>query len=149
MATRTFIKPDGPDKGFKILEFDDLDNKSMVDYAHTNGYVETELPLTLEDPDGWFRRAYEYYPEEKKIRINLDKAKAGYLSFLRESRERKFQELDAKQLRALVKKDEKEIQEIEDLKQALRDMPENLPLDKIKNIFELTHLFPPILLPDE
>jgi flagellar motility protein MotE (MotC chaperone) len=149
MATRTWIKPDGPDRGFKILEFDDLDNESMLVHAQKQGYVEFQRPLTLEDPEGWFSGAYEYFPEEKKVKINLDKAKAGYLDFLRKARAQKLEELDRKHLRALVSKDEKKIEEIEELKQTLRDMPEKLPLDRITNVFELVHLFPPILLPDE
>jgi hypothetical protein len=148
MATRTFIKPQ-PNKSFKILEFDDLDNVSMLNYASTNGYVEFQKPLTLEDPEGWFAAAYEYDPEAKKVYINLDKAKDGYMKFLKKSRNRKLEELDAKQLRYLVQKDEKKVAEIEEIKVALRDMPDTIPMDQVKNVFELTHLFPPILLPDE
>ena len=147
MATRVFIKP-GPNKSFSTLEFDDLDNLVMLNYASTNGYVEFQKPLTLEDPQGWFTKAYEYDPEAKKVTINLDKAKDGYMDFLREARNKKLEELDALQLRYLVQKNEKKVEEIEETKTALRNMPETIPMDKIKNIFELYHLFPPILLPD-
>jgi hypothetical protein len=148
MATRIFIKPE-PNKSFSTLEFDDLDNEVMLNYAATNGYVEFQKPLTLEDPEGWFARAYEYDPEAKKVTINLDKAKNGYMEFLKEARSNKLKELDALQLRYLVQKNEKKVEEIEEIKIALRDMPETIPMDKIKNVFELVHLFPPILLPDE
>lgn len=148
MATRVFIKPT-ENKKFKILEFDDLDNDVMVEHACKNGYIEFQKPLTLEDPNGWFSKSYEYDPEQKKVYINMDQAKKGYVDFLRSIRSKKFKELDAKQLRALVRKDEKEVEAIEEIKQALRDMPEDLPLDRIKNVFELAHLFPPILLIDE
>jgi hypothetical protein len=148
MATRIFIKPE-PNKNFSTLEFDDLDNQVMLNYAATNGYVEFQKPLTLEDPEGWFTAAYEYDPEAKKVTINLDKAKNGYMGFLKEARSDKLKELDALQLRYLVQKNEKKVEEIEEIKIALRDMPETIPMDKIKNVFELAHLFPPILLPDE
>ena len=126
MATRTYIKPT-ENKKFKTLDFDDLGNEQMVNYAETNGYVLFNRPLTLEDPRGVFSLAYEYDPIARKVTINLDLAKAGYLKFLKATRKRK----------------------LEELKQALRDMPKSLPMDKISNIFELVHLFPPILLPDE
>lgn len=148
MATRIFIKPES-NKSFSTLEFDDLDNEVMLNYASTNGYVEFQRPLTLEDPEGWFSRAYEYDPEARKVTINLDKAKAGYMDFLKEQRSKKFQELDNLQVRYMAQKNEKKVEEIEEVKAALRDMPKTIPMDKIKNVFELVHLFPPILLPDE
>lgn len=148
MATRIFIKPES-NKSFSTLEFDDLDNEVMLNYASTNGYVEFQRPLTLEDPEGWFARAYEYDPEARKVTINLDKAKAGYMDFLKEQRSKKFQELDNLQVRYMAQKNEKKVEEIEEVKAALRDMPKTIPMDKIKNVFELVHLFPPILLPDE
>ena len=148
MATRIFIKPEA-NKSFSTLEFDDLDNEVMLNYALTNGYVEFQRPLTLEDPEGWFARAYEYDPEAHKVTINLDKAKAGYMDFLKEQRSKKFQELDNLQVRYMAQKNEKKVEEIEEVKAALRDMPKTIPMDKIKNVFELVHLFPPILLPDE
>jgi len=148
MATRTFIKPLENNK-FTITEFDDLDNKVMLDNLSKEGYVEFQRPLTLEDPEGWFSAAYEYNPVEKKVYINLDLAKEGYLSFLKETRNEKLKELDVKQIRYMAQKNDEKVAEIEELKQALRDMPETLPLDRVKNVFELVHLFPPILLPDE
>lgn len=148
MATRTFIKPE-ENKSFSVLEFDDLDNETMLNYASTNGYVEFQKPLTLEDPEGHFQKAYEYDPEARKVYINLDKAKNGYMKFLRETRNRKLEELDSRQLRYVVQKNEEKVQEIEEIKEALRNMPDTIPMDNVKNVFELTHLFPPILLPDE
>ena len=148
MATRTFIKPLENNK-FTITEFDDLDNKVMLENLSKEGYVEFQRPLTLEDPEGWFSAAYEYDPVEKKVYINLDLAKAGYLSFLKQTRNEKLKELDVKQIRYMAQKNDEKVAEIEELKQALRDMPETLPLDRVKNVFELVHLFPPILLPDE
>jgi len=148
MATRTFIKPLENNK-FTITEFDDLDNEVMLDNLSKEGYVEFQRPLTLEDPEGWFSAAYEYNPVEKKVYINLDLAKEGYLSFLKETRNEKLKELDVKQIRYMAQKNDEKVAEIEELKQALRDMPETLPLDRVKNVFELVHLFPPILLPDE
>tara|TARA_B110000305_G_scaffold232666_1_gene287974 strand:+ start:636 stop:1082 length:447 start_codon:yes stop_codon:yes gene_type:complete len=148
MATRTYIKPT-ENKKFKTLDFDDLGNEQMVNYAETNGYVLFNRPLTLEDPRGVFSLAYEYDPIARKVTINLDLAKAGYLKFLKATRKRKLEELDSLQVRAMAQRNEKKVDELEELKQALRDMPKSLPMDKISNIFELVHLFPPILLPDE
>lgn len=148
MATRIFIKPE-ENKNYSILEFDDLNNDVMLNYVATHGYKEFQKPLTLEDPDGWFVRAYEYDPVEHKININLDKAKAGYMAFLKRQRKLKFKELDALQVRYMAQKNEKKVEEIEEIKTSLRDMPETIPMDRIKNVFELMHLFPPILLPDE
>lgn len=122
----------------------DTSNLGFMKALEGKAYYEApEGPLVKEDPRGIFRSCYEM--SEGKICINMEKAKEGYLQFLKNRREVKFAQLDLEQIRALGVLDFDKVKEIEESKQALRDMPELIDWDSINNFYDLVHLYPPIL----
>jgi len=75
----------------------------------------------------------------------MEKAKDGYLEWLKELREVKLEELDVDQIKALGKMNFNKIEEIEKQKQALRDLPDLINWESVETIYDLMHIFPPIL----
>lgn len=145
MNTKTFVIDLG--EGKYSLMCGDADDPGFISALKSKGrpYFEKDedTPLVDDDPWGHFMPAYEF--QEGKLVINMEKAKKGYLDWLKELRETKLRDLDAEQVRALGNLDFDKIKEIESVKQDLRDLPEIIDWESIETIYDLMHVFPPIL----
>ena len=106
-------------------------------------HPEGEL-LCEDDPSNNFVFAYKL--ENRKVVIDIERAKEGYLAWLKELREIKLKQLDIEQMKAMGEMNFDKMKEIEDVKKNLRDMPKLIDWDSITSIYDLTHVFPPILL---
>lgn len=71
--------------------------------------------------DRYFRNAWAH--DNGNVDIDIDKARCIHLDVLRQERNRKLQDLDIDMVIALGKQDSPKIEEIEQIKQQLRDMP--------------------------
>lgn len=129
-------------------------------FAKNNSDGGVNITATLESGQGkgvevfppYFedKAAYIYqnawHVKDKKIQLDLQKAKKQHLELLKKVRDNKFKELDKEQLIALGKGDQNAVDEIENIKNELRDFPNHINWDNIKNLYDLTHTFPPALL---
>lgn len=75
-----------------------------------------------------FRNAWGV-DNKNKVTIDSDKAKEMHMRRLREVRNKKLQEMDAETMKALPDSDK--LAEIEQKKQKLRDVPQNIDLSKL------------------
>lgn len=96
----------------------------------------------LEDlpTDRSYRNAWEL--KDAQIKINMPKAKELFLDGVRAKRKPLLEALDVEAQRALESKDDKALAEVVSKKQALRDLPQTLPLANIKTVAELDKLIP-------
>lgn len=94
-----------------------------------------------------FQEAWEFDDNTNPtcIVINLDKAKHIYKKQLVEMRNQHLVGWDMAMLRALGRNDNTEVERIEQIKQDLRDMPENLNFDGVTSFEELVDFIPPEL----
>ena len=143
MNTKTYIINEGEGK-YSVTSGNSTDPGFL---AHLEGkdYFERVAgePMVEDDPAGFFQAAYEL--SEGKLVVNMEKAKDGYLEWLKELREVKLEELDVDQIKALGKMNFNKIEEIEKQKQALRDLPDLINWESVETIYDLMHIFPPIL----
>ena len=124
----------------------DIDDPGFVASLKDKDYWEYsgEDLLCEDDPSNNFGFAYKL--ENRNVVIDIEKAKKGYLEWLKELRAIKLKDLDIEQMKAMGEMNFDKMKEIEDTKKALRDMPELINWDSIETIYDLTHVFPPILL---
>jgi hypothetical protein len=143
MSIKTFIINKG-DGSFSSVTGETSD-PGFMSYLNGKAYFEKkeDEPLVEDDPLGHFNSAYEIL--NGKVVVNMEKAKQGYLEFLKECRTSKLEDLDIEQIRALGKLDFDKIKEIEVTKASLRELPELIDWDSIETIYDLMHVFPPIL----
>lgn len=143
MNIKSYIVSKG-DREFYIA-CGDVSDQGFMESLEGKEYFERvpDVPLVEDDPHGHFYAAYEM--EEGRIIINMEKAKKGYLDWMRDLREAKLAELDVDQMKALGKLDFDKIKEIEATKESLRDLPNLIDWDSIETIYDLMHVFPPIL----
>lgn len=143
MSIRTYIIDEG-DKKFSMMT-GDVNDPGFKLQLKGKKYFEQPInkPVHEDDPHGHFFGAYELI--DGKISINIEKAKEGYLSWLKELREVKLEELDRDQVRALGSLDFDKIKEIEQVKESLRDLPNLIDWQSAETIYDIMHIFPPIL----
>lgn len=143
MNIKTFIIDKGD--GSFTSATGDIEDNGFMSFLNGKNYFEKneDEPLVEDDPLVYFEEAYEM--SNGKVIINMEKAKKGYLDFLREVRTIKLRQLDVDQVRALGELNFDKIKEIEDTKKTLRDLPELIDWDSIETVYDLMHVFPPIL----
>jgi hypothetical protein len=79
--------------------------------------------------DRSFREAWE--EKNRKISVNINKARTIHMNRLREMRKPIFEKLDVEAVRAMEDKDEEKLEEIKAKKQVLRDIPQTLDLSEV------------------
>ena len=145
MSTKSYIVSTGDGDGGFYVACGDTADPGFMKTLEGKEYFEDDpdTPLVEDDPGSYFMRAYEMH--EGKIIINMEKAKKGYLDWLKGIRTEKLEELDTEQIKALGELNFDKIKEIEDTKKSLRDLPELIDWDSIETVYDLIHIFPPIL----
>lgn len=93
--------------------------------------------------DLYFFHAWEL--KDKKIHINLEKAKDIHIDFLREDRDKKLAHLDKEMMIAIERGDEVKKVEVASKKQQLRDMPKDPVFHAASNHEELRQIVPEYL----
>lgn len=96
-----------------------------------------------EDPTGVYQQAW--YLDGDKVKVDIDKAKAIKLRQIKETREIHLDQFDRLQARYIGSGNQEKVQQIETIKQSLRDMPATIDWDAIKTVDDLRLLRPPIL----
>ena len=82
------------------------------------------------------------------IVFDMDLLKTHYVNLHKQIRENAFKVLDSLQTRALAQKNDGLVAEIEDDKQALRDMPDNLDYSQCKTAVDISRVYPQALMVD-
>lgn len=129
-----------------VLEINDHDKKIPPIL-----FDSLDVPTCKDDPYGELFEAWDFDNDKspKKVVVNLNKAVDCRLTYLRNMRNRVLEVLDKDAIIALGKSNRDElIADIEDQKNALRDLPKTvLPsLKKCKNVQELLGVVPPELM---
>lgn len=109
------------------------------------GAVEVNGEPVEGDPEGTYFDAWEM-DSEGKVTVNLEKAKDIRMSYLRQRRAALFESLDQRQFQFYCSKDEEKIEEIEKVKQELRDFPEKINWKVISTLQDINHILPPRLI---
>lgn len=91
---------------------------------------------------------FDNYEKPKAIKFDMVLMKMYYLDLYKQIREIAFAALDNAQLRALAMSRQDLVDAIEADKRALRDLPKNLNLTKVKTAVELSRVYPKELLID-
>lgn len=80
-----------------------------------------------------------------KIVVDLEAAEGLWLEELRTERDLRLEFLDKRQLQALVKKDDVEVDRLEEIKQQLRDLPENVDFSSVEQAEDIKDILPAVL----
>lgn len=109
------------------------------------GAIEVGDNPVPEDKEGAFFEAWELTDDSELI-INLEKARAIRMEWLRKRRDQFLRHLDGVQFRYYCSKDQVGIDKVEEEKQELRDCPESINWDVITTLHDIKHILPPILI---
>lgn len=91
---------------------------------------------------------FDNYDNPSALVFDMDLLKMHYLNLYKQIRSNAFQVLDSLQTRAMAQKNEGLINEIENDKQALRDMPEDLDYSQCKTAVDISRVYPQALMVD-
>lgn len=80
-------------------------------------------------PDRTYRGAWE--EKNRKITVNMNKARTIHMNHLRNLRKPILEKLDKEAMRAMEDKDDVKLEEIKAKKQVLRDIPQTLDLSEV------------------
>ena len=105
-------------------------------------------PFFNTDWGSFFSSVWEYEYENGKpvdLTIDMEKARSYYMSFLRVMRDKVIEAYDMNTMKAMERNDRDRLQYIQKVKQALRDLPNTVDLNKAKTPEELYLIRPHIL----
>ena len=105
--------------------------------------IKISNPVEEEDPSSEYWDSYII--KDKKIIIDLEKAKEIRLNYLKNIRNNKLQQLDTEQLIALGRGNSDEVKELEQIKQTLRDITDKINWSFVKSLYDIRHILPPEL----
>lgn len=91
-----------------------------------------------------FRDAWDF-EMDGAISVDMPKAREIHLQRIREARNAKLEALDVETLKAIGAGDDTRRQEVEGIKQQLRDIPEEINLDQYQTPDELQAFWPELL----
>lgn len=123
-------KYEGSEEEFiKLHHLDMAENWAKMD--------EIQLPNDRNYMQAWVLK-------DGKIEIDLKKAKERHIDLLREERDEKLKKFDVEFMRAMESGDQKWIDNVKDVKQRLRDMP-NDPIFNVDSFEKLVEAYPDCL----
>jgi hypothetical protein len=91
---------------------------------------------------------FDNYDKPSALVFDMDLLKAHYVNLHKQIRANAFKVLDSLQTRALAQKNEGLIAEIENDKQALRNMPDDLDYSQCNTAVEVSRVYPQSLMVD-
>lgn len=91
---------------------------------------------------------FDNYNKPSALVFDMDLLKAYYVDLYKRIRANAFGVLDGLQTRALAQKNDGLVNEIENDKQALRDMPDDLDYSKCKTAVDVSRVYPQALMVD-
>ncbi len=94
------------------------------------------------DIDPLYRKAYDYSHTGKPCKLNIAKAREVHMTRIRKARDKKLPKLDIDYQRAMESKNEKKMEELAKVKQALRDLPDTFSLSRARTLDALKALIP-------
>lgn len=94
-------------------------------------------------PDDYFEKAWKLGPEN--IVVDIRTARKVQLENIRCKRNELLKQLDTSEIEALSKNDNKQLQEIRNKKNILRNLPESLYLNELTNLNDIKQYWPEIL----
>lgn len=92
--------------------------------------------------DRYFRDAWTDHNNSETVDVDIDKARDIKMDKIRAIRDVKLAELDLPALQAVSKGDAEEIARLEEKKQTLRDIPQNVDLSVCQTLEELKEFIP-------
>jgi len=136
--------------------------EKSLDQIKAEGIIPNEAAVLIKD----HKEAHEMKAEEYAKHVHIDKCKfdnpsnpsdivfdmdllkAHYVNMYKQIRSNAFKVLDSLQTRALAQKNEGLVTEIENDKQALRNMPEDLDYSQCNTAVEVSRVYPQALMVD-
>jgi hypothetical protein len=91
---------------------------------------------------------FDNYDKPTDLVFDMDLLKTHYVSMYKDIRLNAFKVLDSLQTRALAQKNEGLVNEIENDKQALRDMPDDLDYSQSNTAVDVSRVYPQALMVD-
>jgi len=125
---------------FAILNTDPALHFDSTVHTSFPGLVAREISTADLPSDRYFRNAWK--DDGVTIDIDMVKAQPIHMKWIRKARDAKLKELDIDFMRAVEASDTVEQKRIADLKQVLRDIPQNFDLARVTTPEDLKALWP-------
>jgi len=114
--------------------------EALIKQAVPDGVEYFEVHQSIIPGDDYFREAWDI--KDKKIEINMEKAKKIHIDNLRSKRKEIFTSLDTDYLKSIEENDVAKTSEISKKKKQLRDMPLDPVFSSAQNADHLKSLIP-------
>lgn len=143
-------------KGTKSIVTVSLSPETTIEQAKTAGVLpqnqpllelDETKPLCDDDPSMTLFHCWTFDNPTvpSKIVVDMEKAKAYWIEYLRTARNTRLKAIDSLQLRALGMNNTTEFKRLEQIKQQLRDLPKQINLDNVTTVKQLLDYRPTVL----
>lgn len=133
-----------------------LTESCSLEQAYKLGIIPSNKPILKfeendvvckQDPGQAFFDCWTFDNKQKptEVVVDMEKAKMKWKQHLISMRDQRLDFLDNIQVRALGRGDTAEVNRIEEVKQRLRDFPQTINMNNIKNVIQLMDYNPSIL----